>query len=406
MPPRHLPRARTIDRRLTRNIPLLAANEFFAELRFYMPVAVLVFQSITGSYTAGMSVFAVVSFMLAIFEIPTGVLSDKWGRRNTLIVGSVAELAAVACYAAAPSLPHSLWMLYLGATFYGFAGALFSGNNHAMVYETLIALRRTTETGKALGRISSLGQAGLALSGVAAMAMLWMGMSYQMLMILSLGSLIASITLSLFTIEPPQHYIKEDHHPWQHMKTAFQAIVKNPKLRLLSIASMIRHSGGESAYYFTPSFIDSVWPSWLTPLYRTLQHSLGAAGFWFAGLVMKRFGALKVLTGVTIIGDAFALAAYALASVFSPVILMSTQLFYALYTTAERTVQQENFTDQQRSTMGSIISFGGQIAMGLASLGLGLIADTMTPAAALIVVLVFRSVIVNSIYWKLYKRHR
>ncbi|MDD2326273.1 MAG: hypothetical protein PHW63_09790 [Alphaproteobacteria bacterium] len=97
----HPRRKRPARRALRRNINLLIISELFAELRFYFPVAVLVFQSITGSYAAAMSVFALANIMHAFFEIPTGLLSDRWGRRGTLIAGAIGEFLSAVCYAAA-----------------------------------------------------------------------------------------------------------------------------------------------------------------------------------------------------------------------------------------------------------------------------------------------------------------
>lgn len=183
---------------------------------------------------------------------------------RTLLIGTFGELLSVLCYALAFSSAYPFWLLYLGSVLYGFSNALFSGNNHAMIYETLASYRRTKETAKILGRVSSLGQIALGISGVLAGLLLWAGMSFETLMYLSLASLSINLVVAYWTIEPPCQCI-EDNHPWDHMKKAFRLLVKNKKLRLYSIASIVQGGGGFTNYYFTPSFIDTVWPTWLTP---------------------------------------------------------------------------------------------------------------------------------------------
>jgi len=132
--------------KLKRNVNLIIFNEFVTELRFYFPVAIIGFQALTGSFTLAMSVFAVASLLQAFLEIPTGILSDKWGRRATFITGATSELTALLCYVFAFSSEYPLAWLYAGSLFYGLANALFSGNNHAMIYETLAYYRKTKET--------------------------------------------------------------------------------------------------------------------------------------------------------------------------------------------------------------------------------------------------------------------
>jgi len=397
---------RHMRRSLRRNLWLLMVIEFFAETRFYFPVALLAFQSLLGSYTMGMSVFSVVAIAMTLADIPTGVLSDKWGRRGTLILGSLGEVFAVANYALAFTYPaHCYLFLYVGSISYGFSGALFSGNNQAMVYETLTYYRRTTEVAKVLGRISAMGQIALAIIGTLTGLLIWLGVDYRTLVLMTIAPLLMTVLLAWFLVEPPDHLV-EDRNPWQHMKKAAKLLIKNQKLRLLAIATILQSGSGQANYYFTPGFVDSVWPHWLTPVYRTGQHVIGSLGFWFAGHVIKRYGALKVLLSGTFLANIVAVTAYGLASFASPFLLMLTQLSYALGTTADRTVQQENFSDAQRATMGSLISFFTGILIALSGLLMGWLSDMYSPGIAMLSVLICRASVVNWIYIRLYKKHK
>lgn len=392
---------------LKRNVTLAMMSEWLTEMRLFFPVAVLGFQSLTGSYTMAMSVFAFASLTAAMLEIPTGILSDKWGRRGTWIVGALGELMAVFCYTLAFWYPaFVLPLLYTGSLFYGLANALYSGNNHAMLYDTLACYRREKQIATVLGRVSSMGQMGLGTAGLCAGSLLWLGATYETLLIISLVFLSANVLIAFLTIEPPRHYVKEDGSSLKHMKKALKLITQNGKLRLYAIASIIQRGAGQANYYFSPSFIESVWPLWLTPIYRTLQHSFGATGFWYAGKFIKRFGGAFTLLYGTALSQIASLIAYALSSVFSPLLLMATQLSYGLCTTADNTVQQENFSDAQRATMGSLISFGSAIMTALMAIVTGFISDHTGPAIAIGGTLFARALIVNAIYFKLYKTHK
>ena len=395
-----------IRRSLKRNIWLLITIEFFAELRLYFPVAVIAFESLMGSYTMAMGIFAVATAVMTLAEVPTGILSDKWGRRGTLILGSITEASAVGLYTLAfVFVEHHIFFLYLGAILYGVSGAFFSGNNHAMVYETLAAFKREKEVGKILGRISSLGQVGLAISGIVAGLLVWHGTDYKTLMFLTLPSLFMTILLACLTVEPPVHCV-EDRTPWQHMKKAAKLLAASGKLRLLTMTIAMQQGAGLSNYYFTPSFIESVWPAWMTPVYRTGQHTIGAIGFWFSGTLTKRFGAIRVLLGGTVVGQSLYLIGLTTANFFSPFVMMLSQATYASSTTAERVVQQETFSDAQRATMGSLISFISGIFSAVFCLLMGWVSDLTTPAFAMLSLFLCRAVIVDWLYIQLYTKHR
>src|SRR3989338_35509 len=108
-----------------RNINLLLWHNFFLDFRLYGPIAIIYFAQVTGSYALGLAVFSIASIASTIFEIPTGVLSDRVGGKKTIILGSLASVLAISSYAAA----NSFIILALGAVFEGLASSFFSGNN-------------------------------------------------------------------------------------------------------------------------------------------------------------------------------------------------------------------------------------------------------------------------------------
>ena len=395
---------RKLERRLLRNIRLLAAHEFFSCFQFISSIAVLLFETMTGSFASAMSVFSVLYVSIALFEIPTGILSDKIGRRYTLILGACTEFTGILIYIAAIHSAHPLYLLYLGSVFRGLAESLFSGNNHAMTYETLAYYRKKKEISTALGRIASTGQAALAIAGLVSMAVLWAGYSYTHLLYMTSVSLFISIIVAAMTVEPPARLVNEGT-ALAHLKKAVKLLAKNQKLRLLTIATTIQNGGGYANYFIQPGFIDSVWPHWLTPFYRTVQNGIGVFSFWFAGRVIKRFDAIRIIFAGNILSNVIGLSAYWIANAFSPIMTVLTQIAYGFGTTAERTIQQRNFTDSQRATMGSLVSFGGSLLTAVICVVMGWLADTINIALSMFIALAVRAVIINYLYYRLYKNH-
>jgi len=73
-----------------RNIRLLALFNFLLDFRLYAPIMVIYFEQITHSYTLAMSVLAATMLASAALELPTGIFSDRVGRRTTIIAGAAA----------------------------------------------------------------------------------------------------------------------------------------------------------------------------------------------------------------------------------------------------------------------------------------------------------------------------
>lgn len=394
------------NRRLRHNILWMNLNNLFGAMRFFSPVSIIYFAQMTGNYTTAMGVYSVASLSQILFEVPLGIISDRWGRRALVVTGCIAELIALTLYVLAVHPPiGSAWMwLYIGATFFGFAEASFSGNNYALLYETLAHYKRKDLIAKVMGRNNSMGQIGLATSGITAALLLFAGASFETLLVLCFIPFGLSILTALLTIEPPRHYIQETNI-WAHTKEAIRLINKDKKLRLLTYAEILKGGVNNTTYFFIPQLIALVWPAWLVPLYRMGQNGLGAISFWKAGNIINKWGAAKTLLFCDMASTVISFFAYAFTTIMSPLLLILTQASYAVGMTAGDTLKQQNFTDEKRSTLASLISLAGSLTGAFVALLIGLVADTFSPPAALILILALGSPTIW-IYSRLYSHHK
>ena len=134
-----------------------------------------------------------------VAEVPTGMIADRWGRRVSLVAGSVISVAAFLLFGAGTTVA-----LLLGSyALFALSDALFSGADGAMLFDSLRALGRDAEFTRSSGRLNALTTAAIALFTVAGTAMtLWLPLSAPMLLsgILTLPS----IVLALRLVEPPR----------------------------------------------------------------------------------------------------------------------------------------------------------------------------------------------------------
>ncbi len=381
-----------------RNINLLRWHNFFLDFRLYGPIAIIYFAQVTGSYALGLAVFSIAAVASTIFEVPTGVLSDRVGRKKTIILGSLASVLAVASYATA----NSFLVLAFGAIFEGLASAFFSGNNDALLYDTLNQQKRISRFSDTLGKLSSMFQAGLGISAL--IGGFIAGYSLQLVMAVSIIPQLLCLFISFWFVEPKVHTKEISGNILDHLKESWLAFVNNLKLRKLSLASILDYGIGETNHQFKPAFIALLWPTWALGIARSLDHLFAFLGFHFAGKVIEKFEALKTLFSQHILGRLNALIFIGFPNIISPVMLSINSFFFGVGTTASKTLLHKEFTDEQRATMGSINALAGSLFFALFAFLVGLIADTIGPGQALLLgELSMISVVL--IYWNLFKKH-
>lgn len=350
------------------NIKRLAWFNFFSSFRLYGVVAVIYFAQITGSYALGVSIYSIVNIARAAFEVPTGILSDKVGRSISLRLGALASLLSVACYA----LGQNYAILAVGAVLEGLCWAFFSGNNNALLYESLSEHGDQDRYHEALGRAhSALELAGFIasiLGGLIAFvsfgALLWLSLIPQIIaLILSLGFRDPSIPR-----EAAQSLLL-------HLKEALTHYRSNWRLRTLSLAEIIGIGMGEAAWQLQAAFYNTLLPVWAVGIMISLNFLTSTISFRLSGRLIDRFKALNLL----IFGEVYSRPLIFLAlihpTVFSPLLMASASMMYGPSVVAHNTLLQREFTDAQRATMASINSLAGGIFFALCAIVLGTLAD-------------------------------
>jgi MFS family permease len=378
--------------KLHRNIQLLIWFNFFIEFRLYAPIAILYFAQISGSYALGMSVFSIATLAASVFEIPTGIFSDQIGRKYTVIAGSIASVVSVTMYA----VGGSYFALVTGAIFEGLARAFFSGNNDALLYDTLAESGNESAFQEFLGKVSSSYQVALAcaaiLGGIVAVH------SFAAAMWLSVVPQILCVLIGLRFIEPHTHKAVSSN-PYVHLRAAFLNTIRNRRLRALSAASIVGNALSESNWLFQSAFIVLLWPTWALGLVQMLANVGAAVSFYFSGKIIRQHGEFRILTVNIFYSRVVSIIALLMPGVFSPLLLTTPSLLYGMSTIAVGGLMQREFSDEQRATMGSLNSFAGSIAFAICSYLLGLLADHVGVSTALLV-----TSLLGFSTWRLYKR--
>ena len=365
------------DETVSVNIRLLSWFNFLGDFRMYGPIQVIYFAQVTNSYTAAASLLAIKMLSSAAFEVPTGVLSDRLGRRGTMIAGAVVMVAAHLGYASASGYA----LLLVAVILEGLASSLWSGNNDALLYDTLLEAGRQEEFPRHSGRVNSMFQIALALSAALGgwIAGAW---SLRAVVVLSVVPQVLCVLVAWWVREPRVHGPLESN-VLAHLGSALRGIRDNSVLRRMTLVSALRFSG-ESAAQLSPVFVAGLWPLWALGLWRTFGHGMSFVGFRVSGWVIARLGPARTLLFGELYDNAVNIVALLKPTVISPLLLGSPA--YGMSTIAQQTLLQQEFTDRERATMGSLGSLLGSVLYALAAVGAGLTADRWGIVPALLVI--------------------
>ncbi len=96
---------------------------------------------------------AVYSFTIVVLEVPSGYLGDVWGRKASLILGSILGFVGFALYCMA----QGFWTFLACEIILGAGQSFISGSDSALLYDSLQAARKEKNYLKIEGRMISAG---------------------------------------------------------------------------------------------------------------------------------------------------------------------------------------------------------------------------------------------------------
>jgi MFS family permease len=127
-------------RSLSGNIELYRWFHFASSFYGWLPVFFLYFNQYV-SLGQTIQLGAIYYFAVCVFEVPSGYLSDKVGRRLTLILSSLSFIVSYTLFI----LASDFGGLALGQIFLALGIAMMSGTDTAFLYDSLVSLNREKE---------------------------------------------------------------------------------------------------------------------------------------------------------------------------------------------------------------------------------------------------------------------
>lgn len=219
-----------INKMKSPQIAKLYASNFLTGLVFWYGIEKLFMASIginpvgIGIVTAGLTV------VVTLFDIPAGVLADKWSRRGVLVLSALAlALASLLC-----GESHGLPLYLVGDLFFGMYIVTSGGTYQAIIYDSLHEEGRSGSYSKINGRIFALFLIGAGLGDVAS-GFLVNHFGLRAPYLLTIISCLLNVVVLLTLHEPKFHKAEHKERMLKQLHAASVAISKLKLLRVLVV---------------------------------------------------------------------------------------------------------------------------------------------------------------------------
>ncbi len=265
---------------------------------FFTPVFVLFLEDKFGLDDAIiLQTIYVVALML--FEVPAGIFADRYGKKHSLVLGSLILTVSIFMYGI---LEH--FTAFAVAEFIlGIGTSLISGTTKALLSDTLKALGREGEFQKIVGEITHRSMLTMALSNIVGGLIAQIDMCYTFWA--TAASALAAMSIAL-KLQAPKIEKSRDTSHGKHLVTAAKALlVNNRALRYVMIVSLSIYLLNQMLFniyqpYLKTSGLDLFWIGLIFASF----HVVTGTGAKFAFRFEKRFGfwvALWILLGIVIV---------------------------------------------------------------------------------------------------------
>ncbi|MFT7507062.1 MAG: MFS family permease [Acidimicrobiales bacterium] len=354
---------------MRKQIYLLMAIRVIRMFLITMPIIVIYWQS-HGLRMQDIFVLQVVfSIAIVLFEIPSGYFADKYGRKTSMLLGSILGVTGFFIYWAMPSYLGFILAEIILALSSGF----LSGSRDALLFETLKQNGEESHYAKYQGRIFATGNVSEAVAAICAGIIASMNSIETVLLIQWIVMLIA-IPLTLMLREIPNG--AEMKTPTL-LKILHGNFKENKRLRFLNF-----YTGGISAATLT-----MVW--FAQPYWKELEINILYFGYLWAGLNLlvalgavvahrleKRLSFRTLFVGMAILPFLlYMFVGYTNVTIFAVIAIAS---FWLLRGVAQPIIQdyvQRECKDGERATVLSINALVSRLTFSIFSPFLGWVAD-------------------------------
>jgi MFS family permease len=226
----------------------------FSELLILGPVLVLFLTAKGLSFTEIMLLQSISAISVFIFEVPTGALADKVGRKYSVILGAFLWAVGLFLYIGGKSFI----VFMLSEIVFSLGSAFRSGSDSALIYDSLKLLGREKEYQKVEGKARSFALYAQAVGSVLS-SFLYEADIYLPLVV-SILFMAVTIIIALRFKEPhiEENQGKAELNYFQQIKESGSYILHHDKLKAIVVFSMIFYVFYRTGFWYFQPYMESV----------------------------------------------------------------------------------------------------------------------------------------------------
>jgi len=321
------------------------------------------------------------------FEIPAGILADRWNRRNMLAMAAVLQGICFVIW----FFSHTFFMFALGFFFWAVAGAFTSGTEEGLIYDNLKSDGREDNFTKIYGKAQFYATIG-ALAGIASAGIIAIFISIEAIALISAVICFINVIFALQIRERNFYSERLDKESTGFFETFKKAIffIKGSGFALASILFLVLFGIGSYLDEFDALIandwnISELWVSGIL----VVRYAFVALGDILAPMVEKRISSVRqifllnglaciMLTIFAVIWNWYAILLFGV----SFMLMAITQILLV-------NALQNEIKEEGRATVMSFYSVGQNIAMICFTLVFALLAGIFTLQQVYIIISIY-----------------
>jgi MFS family permease len=238
----------------SKNVKTYYLYSTFAELLILGPILVLFLVAKGLSFTEIMVLQSISAIAVVLFEVPTGAVADKIGRKESLLLGSLLWAVSLGIYVVGNSFPMFIFaevIFSLGATFK-------SGADNALIYDSLKVMGREKEFQSIEGKARSYALYAQAIGSIIAGFVYEVNVNLPFL--ISVLFMVVTIIISLRFKEPPIEgkVGKYGINYIDQIKESGKFILSHEKIKAIIIFTMMFFIFYRTAFFYYQPYMEAV----------------------------------------------------------------------------------------------------------------------------------------------------
>lgn len=239
---------------IEKNVRLYYFYSTFAELLILGPILVLFLTAKGLTFTEIMLLQSISSISVFFFEVPTGAVADKLGRKYSILLGAFLWAIGLLLYV----LGKGFLVFALSEIIFSLGSAFKSGADNALIYDSLKMLKKEKEYQKVEGKARSYSLYAQAIGSV--LSSFLYEININLPLIVSIIFMLVTVAVTLMFKEPEvegkegkygKNYIKQ-------IKESGSYILNHKKLKAIVFFSMIFFIFYRTGFWYFQPYMEGV----------------------------------------------------------------------------------------------------------------------------------------------------